>query len=158
MTIITGGSLKEGLDQAPPGLSELLSTLKIVGGKVPGSHYEQGILLHEMMAMQQTLGPPHIFLTVSPVDHASALTVAMASGLVAGDKNQYLRPAFMKLVETVRMCAENPIAAAQYYDQVLIGVLAILVGDANSPGVLGTSNAHYFITECQGRGMLHSHG
>jgi hypothetical protein len=52
---------------------------KIVGGYVPKSHYEQGIMLHEMLATQQTLGPPHHFITLSPVDHASALATLMIS-------------------------------------------------------------------------------
>lgn len=100
----------------------------------------------------------------------SALMLRLAS-VGSGNEPPIVRECvFPVLSERLRLIAENPVAAALSYRQVLDAVFSHLLSLSASPrrsppvfnyqnrrGVLGQTVAFAGVTEAQGRGSLHAH-
>lgn len=160
----------------------VLPIIHVTGATVPFSATERRQALPKLIAYTHQFGMPSLFLTISPSDLDQPLTVRLASPGLSKDPDKSQRvfdfpmPA---LSERGRILGENPVAAAEVFHRLMDTVLKTMVGllpirtsgpqngaQARPPGllsdreqrVLGVVSTHFFVTEAQGRGTLHTHG
>ena len=149
--------------------ARLRSMIRISGGSVPWSPTERGKAQGQLQAMVRHYGPRAWFLTLSPADMDSALMLRIATTEPGQPSREY---SFAVISERLSLLANNPVAAALAYRQMLEAVFHDLLRltasnrrrkapsrlwSAERSGILGRTVAFAGVTEAQGRGSLHSH-
>ncbi len=147
---------KNEIHQLSPSVQCLLKQLHAVGSQIPGTAYAKKSMRKEIHAQMIKLGMPVFFITVSPGDTNSPVMCYLAGSDI--DLDSMIDKMLPDKAERAKICSEDPVASAKYYNLVVENVLTKLLA-YNHPegGVLGHVSGYYGTTEEQGRGSLHLH-
>ncbi|KAJ3564754.1 hypothetical protein NP233_g8085 [Leucocoprinus birnbaumii] len=131
----------------------LLSSLDYVAGKVKGSVTQKKYMQTDIWSLMSARGAPTWFITFSPADSKHPLCLYLA-----GSDIKY-RYEVKSSSERFRLIAENPVAAARFFDiLVRLFIKDILgVGSETGEGIYGLVASYYGTVEQQGRLTLHLH-
>ena len=165
----------------PPEVSEkvrdLMNHLRIAGGQVKGSNFSRSKQKKQIMALHYFKGMSAIYLTINPSDVSNPLFLHYA--LPGSNEDFMKRIEEIKKLEEIksgqqaRMVAENPVAAAQFFDATMRRFFEVLLayvseadeekymkkhnGEKPPRGILGKVDAYYGTCEVSGRGSPHCH-
>lgn len=162
---------KPNTREAKQFVESLLKCIHVAGSKVPYSPVQQSHHLSEMYAMVQFFGTPTWFLTLSPSDIDSPLTVRLCFKSNSTLDNEQVTEALNNYGQRAKLVAENPVHAAEVFFKMLEEVFSCLmqlkpdhtIRKSHSPvtsrtlGIFGIPVAYYGVIETQGRGSLHAH-
>ena len=146
---------------------KLLKYIRLAAPKVPFGAASGHRAVSEALALHDFFGLSSVFVTVSPSDIDSPLTVRLAFG---GLEAKVELP---DVSLSTRAVYENPVSAAKIFERLVTSFLEALVNigtghTANRPngratgiglqkGVFGTSCSYFGVIEAQGRGSEHIH-
>lgn len=105
----------------------------------------------QLRALIKSHGCPTLFLTLNPADvHSRLLHV-----LCRGNERTFID---MSSWERAKQVADNPVAAALFFDIIIKHFIRIILRyGSGEPGLFGTCTSYYGTVEAQGRGTLHCH-
>ena len=130
----------------------LIDDLDHVGGHVKGSLTSKKYMRNEIWSLISFMGAPSWFITFSPVDSRHPIALYYA------DKGIYFKPEIRCSDERNRLVAQNPVAAARFFDfMVKMFIKHVLGVDKSQDGLYGKTSAYYGTVEQQGRLTLHMH-
>ena len=134
-----------------PNVKKLMDSISSVGAHINGSPYEKSRNRREIFGLMVKYGTPTLWITISPAGSHSPIFLRLADH----DVNLLQVPSH---TERAKLFANDPVAAASYYDTVLNAFCEYLLG-YNQPngGIFGHVSAYYGMTEEQGTGTLHNH-
>jgi hypothetical protein len=131
---------------------DLLKDLDHVGGHVQGSMTSKKYMRNEVWSLIAFKGAPSWFITFSPVDNNHPLCLYFA------DDKIYFTPKIRNSDERMRLIAQNPVAAATFFDHMTRAFIEhVLCVDSNDPGLYGHTDSYYGTVEQQGCLTLHMH-
>ena len=131
---------------------QLLNDLDHVGGFVKGSITSKKYMRNEIWSMISQLGAPSWFITLSPADNRHPLCLYYA------DKNIKFKPELKSANERNLLVAQNPVAAARFFDVMVRMFIKHVLGiGTDHPGLYGNTVGYYGTVEQQGRLTLHLH-
>lgn len=131
---------------------QLLNDLDHVGGFVKGLITSKKHMRNEIWSMISHLGAPSWFVTLSPADSRHPICLYYA------DKNIEFRPNLRSANERNLLVAQNPVAAARFFDLMVRMFIKHVLGiGINQPGLYGKTAGYYGTVEQQGRLTLHLH-
>ena len=140
-----------------PNIKKLMSTLSSAGAQINGSPYQKSANRREIFALMIAYGTPTLWITISPAGSQSPIFMYIADHPV--DLSQ-----IPSHTERAKLFANDPVAAAIYYNTVLDAFCKYLLGyeQINEKlekigGLFGHVSAYYGMTEEQGTGTLHNH-
>lgn len=139
--------------------AELIWYVNIVAEHIPGSMGDVQNMRHELFSIVNTDGMPHIFTTLNVSETNSPIAAVLAGRDIDLDKFfDNLSPGAENL-ERAKLLAQNPVAAAQFFDISVQNLLGILLGTHRNGkvGLFGEIGVYYGVVEAQGRGTLHIH-
>ena len=134
-----------------PNLRTFLNTVSSTGAHVKGSPYQKKAYRREIFGLMIKYGTPVLWITISPAVSHSPIFMQIAGHKVdLSDIPSH--------VERAKMVANDPVAAAIYYNTVIDAFVDYILGykQANG-GTFGKPAAYYGMTEEQGTGTLHNH-
>merc|ERR1712121_459497 len=128
-----------------------MSSLSSAGSQITGSIYQKSCNRREIFGLMIKYGTPALWITISPAGSHSPIFLRLAGH----DVNLLEIPSH---TERAKLFANDPVAAALYYNTVLNAFCEYLLG-YNQPdgGIFGHVSAYYGMTEEQGTGTLHNH-
>ena len=130
----------------------LIDDLDHVGGHVSGSLTSKKYMRNEIWSLISFMGAPSWFITLSPADNRHPIALYFA------DKDIHFRPEIRCSDERNRLVAQNPVAAARFFDfMVKMFIKHVLGIEGDHPGLYGNTSAYYGTVEQQGRLTLHMH-
>src|SRR5271156_5575130 len=130
----------------------LLNDLDHVGGFVKGSITSKKHMRNEIWSMISQLGAPSWFITLSPADSRHPICLYYA------DKNIEFRPNLRSANERNMLVAQNPVAAARFFDMMIRMFIKHVLGiGVEHSGLYGNTAGYYGTVEQQGRLTLHLH-
>ena len=131
---------------------QLLNDLDHVGGFVKGSITSKKYMRNEMWSMISQLTTPSWFLTLSPADSRHPICLYYA------DKKIEFTPDLRSANERNLLIAQNPVAAARFFDFMVRSFIKHVLGiDTDHSGLYGDTVGYYGVVEQQGRLTLHLH-
>jgi hypothetical protein len=131
---------------------KLMSDLDIVGGHVKGSATSKKYMQNEIWSLISYMGAPSWFITVSPADNKHPICLYFA------DTDEKFKPDIRLPDESLRLVANNPVAAARFFDLMCQAFIKNILGVGKKhPGIFGETSAYYGTVEQQGRLTLHLH-
>jgi hypothetical protein len=130
----------------------VMSDLESVGGHVKGSATSKKHMRNEIWSLISYMGAPSWFITLSPADSKHPICLYFA------DTDVEFKPDIRLPDETYRLVANNPVAAARFFDLMCKSFIKHVLGvGTKHPGIFGETAAHYGTVEQQGRLTLHLH-
>jgi hypothetical protein len=130
----------------------LLNDLDHVGGFVKGSITSKKHMRNEIWSMISQLGSPSWFITLSPADNRHPICLYYA------DKDIEYKPELRSANERNILVAQNPVAAARFFDLMIrIFIKHVLGIGTEHSGLYGNTAGYYGTVEQQGRLTLHLH-
>ena len=146
--------LKSVQDKTPitdPNLRALMDSLSTTGKHVNGSPYQKSTFRKEIFSLMIYEGTPVLWITLSPAVTHSPIFLQIAGHNI--DISEI--PAH---VERAKLVANDPVAAAIYFNEVIDAFTKYLLGYKNTDGgIFGHPSGYYGMTEEQGTGTLHNH-
>jgi hypothetical protein len=131
---------------------QLLNDLDHVGGFVKGSITSKKHMRNEIWSMISQLGAPSWFITLSPADSRHPICLYYA------DNNIEYKPELRSANERNILVAQNPVAAARFFDLMIRMFIKHVLGiGTDHPGLYGDTAGYYGTVEQQGRLTLHLH-
>ena len=131
---------------------QLLNDLDHVGGFVKGSITSKKNMRNEIWSMISCLGAPSWFITLSPADNRHPICLYYA------DRNIEFRPNLISSNERHLLIAQNPVAAARFFDLMIRTFIKHVLGAGTEhSGLYGDTAGYYGTVEQQGRLTLHLH-
>ena len=131
---------------------KLLNDLDHVGGFVKGSITSKKHMRNEIWSMISQLGAPSWFITLSPADSRHPICLYYA------DNNVEFRPNLRSANERNLLVAQNPVAAARFFDLMIRMFIKHVLGiGVEHSGLYGNTASYYGTVEQQGRLTLHLH-
>jgi helitron helicase-like protein len=131
---------------------QLLTDLDHVGGFVKGSITSKKHMRNEIWSMISQLGAPSWFITLSPADSRHPICLYYA------DKNIEFKPNLRSANERNLLVAQNPVAAAHFFDLMVRTFIKHVLGiGTGHSGLYGDTSGYYGTIEQQGRLTLHLH-
>lgn len=131
---------------------KVMSDLESVGGHVKGSATSKKYMRNEIWSLISYMGAPSWFITLSPADSKHPICLYFA------DTDVEFRPDIRLPDEVFRLVANNPVAAARFFDLMCkVFIKHVLGVGTKHPGIFGETAAHYGTVEQQGRLTLHLH-
>ena len=131
---------------------QLLNDLDHVGGFVKGSITSKKHMRNEIWSMISQLGAPSWFITLSPADSRHPICLYYA------DKNIEFKPDLRSANERNLLVAQNPVAAARFFDLIVRMFIKHVLGvGTDHSGLYGETAGYYGTVEQQGRLTLHLH-
>lgn len=130
---------------------QMLNKLKAISRDLPGSNAGRLRMRNEIRALLKTHGCPALFITFTPADIYHRLPYLLSGQ----DADSFYS---LDEVHLAKVIADNPSAAADFFDITIRGFLDTILryGDER-PGLFGVCTAYYATVEAQGRGTLHTH-
>ena len=130
----------------------VLEDLDHVGGHVKGSLTSKKYMRHELWSLISFLGAPSWFITLSPADNRHPICLYFA------DTGERFSPELRLSAERNLLIANNPVAAARFFDLMVRSFIKNVLGvDHDHPGLYGKTSGYYGTVEQQGRLTLHLH-
>ena len=130
----------------------LLHDLDHVGGFVKGSITSKKYMRNEIWSIISQMGAPSWFITLSPADSRHPICLYYA------DKNIEFRPNLRLSNERNLLVAQNPVAAARFFDLMIRMFIKHVLGiGVEHSGLYGNTAGYYGTVEQQGRLTLHLH-
>ncbi|KAF5343722.1 hypothetical protein D9758_016521 [Tetrapyrgos nigripes] len=130
----------------------ILNDIDHVSCQVQGSLSSKKNMRNEIWSLISFLGTPVWFITLSPADHLHPISLYFA------DTKTTFTPEIRSYNERYKLIAENPVAAAKFFNfMVEMFLLHILGVKAEHTGIFGDTAAYYGTVEQQGRLTLHLH-
>lgn len=130
----------------------IIKDLSHVDGKVAGSLTSKCYMKSEIWSMIYDKGAPTWYITLSPADHNSPISLYYAG------TDQTFEPKSLSLSKRTRIIANNPVVAARYFHYTIKAFLECVLGvDSKSDGLFGKQGGYYGVVEQQGRLTLHLH-
>jgi hypothetical protein len=131
---------------------QLLNDLDHVGGFVKGSITSKKHMRNEIWSMISQLGAPSWFITLSPADSRHPICLYYA------DNSVEYKPELRSGNERNLLVAQNPVAAARFFDLMVRTFIKHVLGNGTDhPGLYGNTAGYYGTVEQQGRLTLHLH-
>ena len=131
---------------------KLMSDLDVVSGHVKGSATSKKYMRNEIWSLISYMGAPSWFVTLSPADNKHPICLYFA------DTDEEFKPDIRLPDDTFRLVANNPAAAARFFDFMCQAFIKNVLGVGKKhPGVFGETSAYYGTVEQQGRLTLHLH-
>ena len=131
---------------------DLLNDLDHIGGFVKGSLTSKKHMRNEIWSMISHLGAPSWFITLSPADSRHPISLYYA------DEGIEFRPDLRTANERNLLVAQNPVAAARFFDLMIRMFIKHVLGVGTEHSGLYVNTAGYYGTvEQQGRLTLHLH-
>jgi len=107
-------------------------------------------MVHDIMISH--LGAPSWFITLSPADNRHPISLYYA------DKDIEFKPDLRSTNERNLLVAQNPVAAARFFDFIIQMFIKHVLGiGTNHSGLYGDTAGYYGTVEQQGRLTLHLH-
>ncbi|EEB88754.1 hypothetical protein MPER_13236 [Moniliophthora perniciosa FA553] len=133
---------------------KVLTDLDRVAGKVSGSTTTKKYMRNEVWALISHRGAPSWYITVSPADSQSPISLYYADG----DEECTLAMPCLNSDQRIRLICENPVAAARFFNFMVTVLLEDILGyKSEHRGLYGEHVGHYGVVEQQGRLTLHLH-
>lgn len=130
----------------------VLADLDHVGGHVKGSLTSKKYMRNELWSLISFLGAPSWFITLSPADNRHPICLYFA------DTGEKFSPELRSSAVRNHMIANNPVAAARFFDLMVRSFIKNVLGvDHEHPGLYGKTSGYYGTVEQQGRLTLHLH-
>ncbi|KAF5320379.1 hypothetical protein D9758_018383 [Tetrapyrgos nigripes] len=130
----------------------ILNDIDHVSCQVQGSLSSKKNMRNQIWSLISFLGTPVWFITLSPADHLHPISLYFA------DTKTTFTPEIRSYNERYKLIAENPVAAAKFFNfMVEMFLLHILGVKAKHSGIFGDTAAYYGTVEQQGRLTLHLH-
>ena len=128
-----------------------MNSLSSTGAHVKGSPYQKKAYRREIFGLMIKYGTPVLWITISPAVSHSPIFMQIAGHKVdLSDLPSH--------VERAKMVANDPVAAAIYFNTVIDAFTTYLLGYKQpGGGIFGKPAAYYGMTEEQGTGTLHNH-
>ena len=134
-----------------PNLRSLMNSLSSAGKHINGSPYQKSTYRREIFGLMIQEGSPVLWITLSPAVIHSPIFLQIAGYNV----DLSLIPS---QVERAQLVANDPVAAAIYFNEIIDAFTQYLLGHRNHDGgIFGHPSAYYGMTEEQGTGTLHNH-
>ena len=131
---------------------QLLKDLDHVGGFVKGSITSKKHMRNEIWSMISQLGAPSWFITLSPADNRHPVCLYYA------DKDIKFKPDLRSANERNILVAQNPVAAARFFDLMIRMFIKHVLGiGTEHSGLYGNTAGYYGTVEQQGQLTLHLH-
>ena len=131
---------------------KLMNDLDIVAGHVQGSLASKKHMRNEIWSLISYLGAPSWFITLSPADNKHPICLYYA------DTKEEFRPEIRLSDEAYRLIANNPVAAARFFDFMCQAFIKNVLGvGRKNAGLFGETSGYYGTVEQQGRLTLHLH-
>ena len=135
-----------------PNLRTLSNNLSSAGSHVKGSPYEKVNNRREIFGLMIKYGFPLLWITISPAPVHSPIFMLLAGEPIDIDISN-----IPSHTERAKLVANNPVAAAKYYNTILDAFTNYLLGYKQlDGGTFGNTKAYYGMTEEQGNGNLHN--
>jgi hypothetical protein len=107
---------------------------------------------YELWSLISFLGVPSWFITLSPADNRHPICLYFA------DTGERFSPEIISSADRNRLIANNPVAAARFFDVMVHSFVKNVLGvDHDHPGLYGKTSGYYGTIEQQGRLTLHLH-
>ena len=134
-----------------PGMRALLDSMSSAGKSVKGSSFQKATYRKEIFGLMIQEGSPVLWITLSPAAVHSPIFLQIAGQRIdLSDLPSH--------VERAKLVANDPVAAAMYFNEVIDAFTAFLLGYKDPEGGLfGHPSAYYGMVEEQGTGTLHNH-
>ena len=134
-----------------PGMRALVDSMTSAGKHVKGSSFQKAVYRKEILGLMIREGSPALWITLSPAGVHSPIFLQIAGHTVdLSDIPSH--------VERAKLVANDPLAAAKYFNEVIDAFTKFLLGYKNPKGgIFGHPSAFYGMTEEQGTGTLHNH-
>ncbi|KAF7972078.1 hypothetical protein HWV62_19157 [Athelia sp. TMB] len=130
----------------------VLHDLDLVGRHVQGSLATKRYMRSEIWSLIEYIGAPSWFITFSPADEKSPICIYFA------DSKEKFSPQILNKDMRRRLIANNPVAAAKFFDFTVNAFITHVLGVGHKkPGLYGQTTAYYGTVEQQGRLTLHLH-
>jgi hypothetical protein len=130
----------------------LMKDLDVVGGHVKGSLASKKYMRNEIWSLILYLGAPSWFITLSPADNKHPMCLYFA------DINEKFKPEIRLPDEAYRLVANNPVAAARFFNFMCCTFIKNVLGvNQKHSGLFGETAGYYGTVEQQGRLTLHLH-
>lgn len=131
---------------------KLVNDLDLIGGHVKGSLATKKHMRNEIWSMISHLGTPSWFVTLSPADNKHPICLYFA------DMNEQFKPEIRTSDDAYRLIANNPVAAARFFDFMCCAFIKNVLGVCSThSGLFGDTAGYYGTVEQQGRLTLHMH-
>jgi hypothetical protein len=131
---------------------KLIKDLDIIGGHVKGSLASKKHMRNEIWSLISHLGAPSWFVTLSPADNKHPICLYFAN------TNEQFKPEILLSDEAYRLIANNPVAAARFFDFMCRAFIKNVLGIGSThSGLFGKTSGYYGTVEQQGRLTLHMH-
>ena len=146
-------ALENNTPVSDPNLSTLTKSLSSAGSHIHGSPYQKASNRREIFGLMIKYGTPSLWITISPAVVHSPIFMQLAGEAIDFDFSN-----IPSHVERAKLVANNPVAAAIYYNTVIHAFTKYLLGYQQlDGGTFGHTAAFYGMTEEQGTGTLHNH-
>jgi hypothetical protein len=130
----------------------IIKDLGHVDSKVSGSVTSKRYMRSEIWSMISFLGAPTWYITLSPADHNSPISLYLA------DSNEKFVVRSTPLSVRTKKIADNPVAAAKFFHFMIeMFIKHILGAGTKHHGLFGETAGYYGTVEQQGRLTLHMH-
>ena len=134
-----------------PVLKSIYDSMFSAGKHVNGSPFQKSTYRRQIFGLMIQMGTPVLWITISPAVVHSPIFLQIAGY----DVNLSEIPS---LVDRAKLVANDPVAAAIYYNTVIDAFTQFLLGYKQPDGgCFGHPSAYYGMTEEQGTGTLHNH-
>ena len=132
---------------------KLMNDLDVVAGRVQGSLASKKHMRNEIWSLTSYLGAPSWFITLSLADNKHPICLYYA------DTKEEFKPEIKLSDEAYRLIANNPVAAAHFFDFMCQAFIknVLGVGKKQHPGLFGETSGYYGTVEQQERLTLHLH-
>ena len=131
---------------------KLVNDLDLIGGHVKGSLATKKHMRNEISSLISHLGSPSWFVTLSPADNKHPICLYFA------DMNEQFKPEIRTSDDTYRLIANNPVAAARFFNFMCCAFIKNVLGVCSThSGLFGKTSGYYGTVEQQGRLTLHLH-
>jgi hypothetical protein len=131
---------------------QVIRDLDHIGGRVSGSVTSKKYMRNEIWSLIAHQGAPLWYITLSPADVKSPISLYYASQDVT------FKPDIKIPEDRYRLIANNPVACARFFHFMVEQFLEHVLGvKSQHPGLYGDTSAYYGTVEQQGRLTLHIH-
>ena len=149
-------SIRNKTSLSDPSLKVLLNNLSSTGGKIHGSPYCKKSYRREILGMMVHFGMPAFFITISPATIHSPILLHLAGEDI--DLDNVLVINLPSPHERAKIVAQDPVAAAQFFNIVIDAFTTYLLGyNQTDGGIFGQIAGYFGCIEEQGTGTLHIH-
>jgi hypothetical protein len=148
-------------------MNQILPNITTAGAKIPFGAIERREHLYELHSLVQFYGLPTTFLTISPNEIQSPLTLRLCC---AHENKTLLEIRLLTSEQRAKITSRNPVAAAVFFEKIIEVTLKELLGIKGfrnkkkmlssmetGIGIIGKVFAFFGGKETQGRGTLHIH-